>query len=371
MKKQLLMHITHDLAIGGLQQVIVTICKTIDRERFDVSVLCLRSLGELAPEIESMGIEVLSLPQRTKGPDYGSFLKVGKILRERKTEIIHTHNTQPLFDGTMGALMSGVKTVVHTDHGRGDEVGKRRWLFIEWLMSRFVYKFVAVSDFTAGSLRKSLKISPSKLLTIMNGIDGSKYQIDIDRQQFRLELGLPPEGPIIGLTVRLAEQKGISYLLKAMPEIVRVFPDITLVIAGQGALEEPLKKEAVSLGVDDHVRFIGPRLDVPRLLRLFDAYVLPSIWEGLPMVILEAMAAGCPVISTDVGGVSMAIKNGENGTLVESKNPEQIAQAVIALLSDNRLKTQYIQNSLNIFKNKFSAEIMTRQYERLYLRECG
>src|SRR5512139_4112376 len=144
MKKVRLMQITHDLAIGGLQQVIVNLCRTIDRERFDVSVLSLRHLGEFVPIVEKLGIEVVLLPQKQNSIDYLSFLKVAKILRAKKIDVIHTHNTQPLIDGTLGALLAGVKTIVHTDHSR-EFPDKRRYMFAEWLLSHFVYKMVGVS----------------------------------------------------------------------------------------------------------------------------------------------------------------------------------------------------------------------------------
>jgi len=113
-----LMQITHDLAIGGLQQVVVNICRTIDRQQFDISVLCLRKRGEFAPEVESLGVKVFCLPQKENATDYFSFLIVARILREQNVKVIHTHNTQPFFDGAMAGLISGVKTIVHTDHVR-------------------------------------------------------------------------------------------------------------------------------------------------------------------------------------------------------------------------------------------------------------
>ena len=144
------MQITHDLGIGGLPQIVVNICKTVDRDRFDLSVLCLRGLGEFVPEIEKLGIQVILLPQNV-GIDYLAFLKVAKILRDRKIDVIHTHNTQPLIDGTLGALLAGVKTIVHTDHSR-QFPDKRRYMFAEWLMSHFVYKMVGVSHPTSHDL---------------------------------------------------------------------------------------------------------------------------------------------------------------------------------------------------------------------------
>jgi len=367
-KKIKLMQITHDLAIGGLQQVVVNLCRKIDKSRFDVSVLCLRELGEFVPEIENLGIPVYLLPQKEHGTDYLAFLKVAEILKQENIEVIHTHNTQPFFDGTIGALLSGVKTIVHTDHAR-DFPDKRRYMIAEWLMSKFAYKVVGVSDHTSNNLVNYEKISRKKIVTIPNGIDGDRYQINIDRAKKIKELGITKNGPIIGLGVRLEEQKGIIYLLRALPIIKREIPGITLVVAGKGSLENYLKSEAKNLGIGDDVMFVGPRLDMPELLKLFDLYVLPSLWEGLPMVLLEAMAAGCPIIATNVGGNSSVITHGRNGSLISPCDPNNLASEITRILTDRKLKDSYIRQGYEIFNKKFSAEIMTKQYENLYLKK--
>jgi glycosyltransferase involved in cell wall biosynthesis len=346
----------------------VNICRTIDRERFDVSVLCLRNLGEFVPEVEKLGIEVILLPQKKQGVDYFSFLKVAKILREKKIDVIHTHNTQPLIDGTLGALLAGVKTIIHTDHSR-DFPDKRRYMFAEWLMSHFVHKMVGVSTPTSQDLMAYEKISPRKIVTVLNGIDASNFAVTVDKQKKRRELGITEAGPVIGLGVRLSIQKGITYLLQAMPDIIQRYPDITLLIAGEGDSEEDLKKEAAALGIQNHTRFIGPRLDMPEVLKVLDLYVLPSLWEGLPMVLLEAMAAGCPIVATDVGGNHMAITHGENGSLVESKNPGALAAEILRVLGDEQLRNRYVKRGLELFTTNFSAEAMTAQYENLYLEK--
>ena len=366
MKKNRLMIITHDLAIGGLQQVVVNICKTINRDRFDVFVLCLRALGEFVPEIEAMGIKVFFIPQK-KGTDYFSFLKVAKILKDQRIEIIHTHNTQPFVDGTMAALITGVKTIVHTDHARVFP-DKIRYMVAEWLMSLFAYKVIGVSDHTAQNLRKYLKISPKKIKTILNGIDPLKYKIQINIGKVKKDLGISSNGPIIGTMGRLVMEKGIPYLLKAMQRVIIEFPNIQLLIVGDGAIRPYLEKEAVDLGVHPNVIFTGSRLDVPELLNLFDLFALSSISEGLPMVLLEAMAAGCSIVATKVGGIPIAIKNGENGSLVSPKNSEKLASAIIALLKDKPLRDKYVANGHKIFKENYDARIMTKQYEQLYMR---
>jgi glycosyltransferase involved in cell wall biosynthesis len=360
-----LMIITHDLALGGLQQVIVNICKTIDRTRFDPQVLCLRTTGDYTPEIESLGIKVTLIPQKKKGADYFAFLKVARILKQEKIDVIHTHNTQPFMDGVLGAILARVKTRIHTDHAR-DFPDKRRYMFAEWFLSHFVSKVIAVSEHTAKNLMKYEKISPHKMAVIPNGIDGSKYAISIDKDKKRAEIGITDKGPIIGIGVRLCEQKGITYLLKAMPEIIKSFPDCTLIIAGRGPLENELKLEASNLGLSKNVKFLGMRLDIPELLQIMDCYVLPSLWEGMPMVLLEAMAAKCPIIATKVGGIPSVITSGENGLLVEPEDSKAISDAVMRVFKDVDLRNGITGKGFTFFAEKFDSRVMTTRYEELY-----
>jgi glycosyltransferase involved in cell wall biosynthesis len=366
--KKNLMLVTHDLAIGGLQQVVVNICRTINTDMFNVSVVCLRDTGPFAQEINELGIKVHVIPPKKGGVDYLSFIKLARLFQTESVEIIHTHNTQPFVDGTLAALMSGVKTIVHTDHAR-DFPDKYRYMAAEWIMSQFAYKVVGVSDHTAHNLIHYEKISPRKILVIPNGIDGSRFMIHVDSDRKKKSLGITNKGPILGLGVRLSEEKGVLYLLRAMPEIIGVFPDISLVIAGAGPSENELKQQTATLGINNHVLFIGPRLDIPEILQIFDLYVLPSTREGLPMVLLEAMAAGCPIVATDVGGNATAISHRFNGSLIKPKDPVALAQEIILVLSDQQLRRQYIHKSKEVFQNCFSAQTMTRAYERLYLRE--
>ncbi len=366
MEKIRLMQITHDLDIGGLQRIVVNICRNIDRDKFDVSVLCLRNLGDFVPDVEKLGIEVILLPQKQNGVDYFAFLKVADILRQRRIDVIHTHNTQPLIDGTLGALLAGVKRIVHTDHSRKFP-DKRRYMFAERVLSHFIFKVVGVSQATSNDLMKYEKIPPGKIMTILNGIDGAMYSKTIDRDKKKSELGIRGRGPVIGLASRLSEEKGVSYLLRAMPEIIQWYPDIALIIAGKGKCENELKKEAAHLGIENNTLFIGPRLDVPELLKVFDLFVLPSLREGLPTALLEAMAAGCAIVATDVGGNHTAVIHGENGSLVAPKDSKALAREIIRVLRDEHLRSNYISKGLELFSTKFSSETMTAQYQDLYM----
>lgn len=359
------MQITHDLAIGGLQQVVVNLCRTLDKDRFYITVLCLRTLGPLAGEIEKLGIKIILLPQKEIGTDYFSFLKVAKILRKERTHVIHTHNTQPLVDGTLGAIVSGGRQrIIHTDHAR-QFPDKKRYMLAEWCMSHFVHKMVGVSEQTTENLCKYEKIPRRKLTTIENGIDGSRFRIEIDKQAKRKELGLPPEGFVIGVISRLEKVKGITYLLQALPEISRLFSDLTLVIVGNGSELESLQQEAVRLGVEQHVVFAGARHDIPEIFQILDIYLLPSLSEGLPMGLLEAMASCCPVIASNVGGIPAAVTKGA-AMLVEPADPQGLSQAISKLLKTKSLRQTLSDSAQNIFQERYSAEIMAEKYMELY-----
>jgi glycosyltransferase involved in cell wall biosynthesis len=367
-KKIKVVQITHDLALGGLQRVIVNICRTIDKFKFDISVLCLRELGCFQKEIESLGVQVTLIPQKDHGADYLSFLKVASYLKKNKPDVIHTHNTQPFIDGSIAAFLTGGKRIIHTDHARSFP-DKWRYMFAEQVMSHFAHTVVGVSEHTSENLIKYEHISPSKIKTIPNGIDPSPFDLSFDKKNKRKELGISENGPILGVAVRLSEQKGISYLLKAMPGIIAEHPTVTLVIAGDGPLKHELINEANNLGIIKNVSFLGLRLDMAELLNIFDVYVMPSLWEGLPMVILEALAVGCPIVATDVGGIGSAVIDGSNGFLVESKNSSELENAIKTVLKNPDLQEKFSKYSKNLFYEKYDARIMTAAYESLYIEK--
>ena len=263
MRKKVL-QITHDLAIGGLQQVVVNLCRHIDRSIFDVSVVCLRDLGPLASQIQKLDIDVSLIPQVTK-TDYFVFLKLARIMREKKIDIVHTHNTQPFIDGTLASLLSGVKTVVHTDHSRTFP-DKRRYMIAERIMSFFAYKVVGVSDTVVNNLIHYEKISRAKILTIPNGINIVDHEMNNDRIGMRRELGLDNSSPILGIISSRCKVKGITYLLKAMYNIMMVYKNAKLLIVGDGPERSTLEQEAKALKIHDHVLFLGERTDVQQIL---------------------------------------------------------------------------------------------------------
>ena len=362
------MQIVPNLGLGGLERVVVTLCTALDSDRITPSVLCLRGRGMLADELTSRGIPVLEIDHVPDEPDYFAFRKVARVLREQAIDVIHTHNTQAFLDGTVGGLLAGTRTMVHTDHARSFP-DKLRYMAAEHVMSHFVHRVVGVSEHTTTNLHRYERIPRRKLTTIANGVDGARYDVRIDVAAKRRALGLPESGPVIGLGARFTDQKGIIYMLQALTILQRSFPDVSLVLAGEGPLEDDLRSASRELGIEAAVHFVGVRPDMAELLKVFDVYALPSVWEGLPMALLEALAAGCPIVATDVGGVPSAITHNETGLLVPPRDPGRLAAAIATVLTDASLRASLIGRGRRTFEERYSARAMARQYEALYFRE--
>ena len=361
------MQVTEDLGIGGMERVVVTLCALVDRERFEPSVVCLREGGMLAEELAAIGVPVHVLPWRQGKGSYGSFLRLARLLRRERIDVLHTHNTNAFLDGGLASVLARTPTLVHTDHAR-DFPDRIRYMVAEHVMSHRAYRVVGVSEHTTANLARYERIPHRKLVTIPNGIDERHFEVPVDSRAARAELGIAGDARVVGVAARLMPQKGIEYLLRALALMHARAPHVVVVIAGEGPLEPELRRAAVELGVGERVRFLGPRRDVPRLLSLFDVMALPSVWEGLPMVVLEAMAAGCPVVASGVGGVPTAIQHGVSGLLVPPRDPERLADALFALLDDDPWRRRLADEGRRIFRERFSATAMARAYERLYDR---
>lgn len=363
------LQISQDLGVGGLERVVASLCRTMDRAQFEPLALCLREKGAFADELEACGIPVLLLPQPARGVDRLSFLKTAAIIREQRIDVVHSHNTDAFINAGLGALLSGRRvTVVHTDHARPFP-DKRRYMVAEHLLSHVAHRVVGVSEHTTENLRRYEHIAERKLVTIRNGIEAARFDVPFDRAASRAALGIPAGAPLLGLGARLTDQKGVDVLLEAMPQVRAAVPDVQLVIAGDGPELGPLQARAQRLGLEGTVRFLGLRLDLPELTRTFDAFVIASRWEGLPMAMLEAMAARTPVVSTAVGGIPGVLHEGETGLLVPPLDPTALAGALVRICRDAALRARLATAARARFEEEFSAEVMTRRYEALYRGE--
>jgi glycosyltransferase involved in cell wall biosynthesis len=361
-----ILYVTSNLGIGGLEKVVVQLCKNLNRDVFSTAVCCLHFKGELAAELEKDNIPVFLLDSK-KRPDYFAFLKLVKVIDEFKPQVVHTHNINASIDGVIASILKSIPVIIHTDHARRFP-DKIRYMVAEWAVSHFMKRIIAVSEETKKSLIKYEKISGKKIDVINNGVNSVVLCKNTAKTiNIKTALNLESFQFLIGCIGRLEPEKGLIYLIRAMPEILRRFPNVALVAVGQGNQKNLLLMEAKKNGVEKNVFLIGPRLDVSDVLQIFDVYVLPSEREGLPLSLLEAMATERPIVATTVGGIPNAITNEIDGLLVSPKSPEQLAEKICFLLSDEKLRGNLGVNARIRFENNYTIDKMVGEYQEIYL----
>jgi glycosyltransferase involved in cell wall biosynthesis len=362
------MQIVHDLNFGGMQRVVVDLCLNVEPARFSMSVCCLEELGPNAKELEQRGIPVF-LVKKKPGLDWLLPLRLRKLFLKQKVQVVHTHGINPFFYGTIGAILAKVPVKIQTDHARGVFPVARKEMISEMVLSWFVDRIGAVSEGVKSDLVKYEHISPKKIKVIYNGIDESKFRVKIDQKKKREELGIDRDDKVIGIGVRLSEQKGIRYLIEAVSLVVKSFSNIKLLIIGDGEYRSNLENLALDYGIADKVIFTGFRNDIPELLQVIDIYVLPSFREGHPLVLLEAMAAGKPVVATDIPGNRETVEYGKTGMLVPTRNSEELAIALLKLLEDDEMRHKMGIMGHKRFGKLFIIDKMVKKYQDLYENE--
>ena len=365
-----ILFVTRGLSFGGLERVVINLCRYIDKDVFEPVVACLNRRGEQAFEIEEMGIRLYNVnPNPNKFSKYFTWFSLLKIIRKESIDIVHSHNTGPFLDARLALLFQKKKILFfHTDHARAFP-DQFRYMFAEFISSFRANKIVAVSYELKKQLIKHEKISPRKIEVILNGVaqpdkPSIEYLEHLKKKIFPRSFEF-----VIGLGVVLSDQKGIIHLIHAATKILQVYPDTGFLIAGDGPSRKYLEEKVAHLGLGDNFVFLGFRKDIPILLYLLDVYVFPSEWEGLPLAILEAMAAERCILSTDVGGIPLALTDSSTAVLVPPKRSDLLAKGAICLLANSQLRDKLANRAKQVFHQKFDVNVMVKSYEKLYLKD--
>ena len=366
------MHIVAALSYGGLERVVIDICKNLDPTRFEPIIVCTKNRGEFAGELEEAGIKVISFDNNSRPAwKYFSFLLLRRVIKEQCPDLVHTHNTDPFLDTTLALLTLGRRPVfLHTDHVR-QFPDKRRYMVAEFVASHVVDKIIAVSAELRKNLMKYQHIRGEKIGVISNGIDHHKY-LNTQQNPKMKQHGLDRFDHVIGSISVLRQQKGLKYLIAAAPAIIEQFPDVCFALVGDGPERELLEQQVTRLGVEENVLFFGFQQRVETYLRCFDIFAMPSLYEGLPLALLEAMAAGRCVVASAVGGIPDVVEDGENGLLLDADDLKRsLTNSITMLLADRQLRERLAENGYQTFMRRFSVDKMVSIYERLYETYLG
>lgn len=340
--------------------------------------------GSLAGSAADAGIPVRTLSglRREISPveDILTFWRLFWIIRAGGYQIVHTHISKSGVLGRLAARAAGVPGIVHTYHGDVFQSyfspGRSRLLLaFEQMAGAVSDRLIEVSAATMSRHLAYGIASSERFVLIPNGIDLSAWgRPRQEASALRARLGIPAEVPVIGTVAMLVPIKRLDVLLAAAERVATRRPDALFVIAGDGALRRTLEAQAAASGLSSRVRFLGLREDLPSLMSAFDILALSSDAEGCPTAPMEAMAAGRPVVATDVGGVSEVVDHGQTGLLVPRRDPDRLAEAILSLLDSPNRRAAMGTRGRQVVRERYSASAMVDRVDRLYrevLREKG
>ena len=300
-----------------------------------------------------------------------TFRKVSRIFRKSDFDILHTHGGTAGFWGRISSFFTG-KPIgrIHSYHGMHylskNYTFPRRLRMMDQLLLSLTDKVICVclSDYRKGL--ESGIVSKKKGVIIHNGIEKEKFHDVSRRAALRTSYGLDESVILFGNVGRLHVQKGQHYLLKAFQAVKSKYPNVHVWIIGEGELLCELIKLAHDLGIHDSVQFLGARTDIPEILSAMDIFVLPSLWEGQPIAIMEAGAAGKPVIATNIDGIADILIDGKNALLVPVKDSNALAAAMMRMVEDSGLRNHLSVSVKATVSDSFTVEKMAKKIGDLY-----
>jgi sugar transferase (PEP-CTERM/EpsH1 system associated) len=363
-------HVVLSMDCGGLEAVVLDLVREGGRLGQDVSVVCLDRPGVLAPRVEAQGARLACLG-KPPGIRPSTFHRLGALFRELRPDVVHTHQIGALFYAGPAARRCGVPVVVHTEHGKHYDRGRTRWL--GRLAACTASRFFCVSADIAASAAERRIVPRRKLHVVSNGIDIDRFRDRGDGEAVRAALGIPLGAPVIGTVGRLTEVKRQDLLIRAFGRLRARRDDAHLLLVGDGPWMGRLRELAAELGLAERVHFVGYQDRPAPYLRVMDVFVLSSRSEGMPLSVLEAWAAGLPVIGTRVGGLPELIDDGRTGLLVDFADEGALARAACDLIDDPGLAARLGEAGRDQVESRFSLRRMADEYHRHYheILGCG
>lgn len=363
-RKVNVLFLTTGLGIGGAEIVVRDLARALDRTRFNVSICCIKALGPIGRELQAEGIDISVLEADPEKTDYFSALKLRRLARQKQVDVIHSHTTHSLSVAALCRCVTPGVKVVHTFHFGNYPHKPAKTLLMEYLFSRLVDRLVAVGEVQRGQIKSTYRLSDSAIGTVRNGV-----QLPVPGAgdpTFRTRIGA--EGKVlVGTIATLIPQKGLADLLEVARRVRDVRDDVHFVLIGEGDLRGDLERIRRERGLEETVTLTGWVANAASVaLPSFDVYFQPSLWEAMSISILEAMAAGKPVVSTLVGEAPHLIEHGVDGLLFPPGDVESMAAAILDLAGDDVRRRTIGGSAARKVAERFTVAHMARAHEQLY-----
>lgn len=352
--------------VGGGESHVLSLVGELNKEQFEPVVLSFTD-GPMITRLREMGIKHYVIPS-LKPFDVSCWMQVKSLIQEEEIDLVHAHGSRAASNLFLPAKMSG-RPLMYTIHG---------WSFHN--DQPFLQKQLRIwsEKLLTGGMRANISVSASnrdtgvkyfrrfKSTVINNGIDLKRFDPAASLPDLRQELQIPASHTVAGFIARITVQKDPLNMIRAFKEVLSREREVTLLVVGEGDLLPETRALAEQEGIMEHVRFLPFRADVPALLKAIDIYCLPSLWEGLPIGLLEAMAMQKAVIVTAVDGSREIVQDGYNGLVVPARDPLELSAAIIRLHRDIPLRTALQQAAAATVNQHYCVDGMARQVETLY-----
>jgi len=364
-------YLAHAFMVGGAEEMVLNLVRHLPA-RFEPMVCCIHEAGPIGEEIGRTGtpLSVLGLTPGARRP--GDILRIARHLQRLQPQIVHTFLLTASLYGRFAAILARVPIVIGTEVNIYERKRPAHAL-AERLLMAGTDAVVASAESVRDFYIKQVHADRSKIDVIYNAVDFAQGKPSTPREDIRRTLGLPPDARVAGIIARLTEQKGHRYLFEALASQASL-ADVHLLVVGGGELRDLLQRAVVSTGLVSRVHFLGPRRDLGDLLAAMDVFVLPSLWEGLPLSMVLAMSAGVPVVATSVAGIPEVVEDGRTGLLVPPRDATALGAALARLFSDaafrGRIGAAARAHVLTRFGIEHYVDSVVALYERL-LREAA
>ena len=357
------MFLTTSMPVGGAEVLLADLVRGLDRNRVLPEICCLKEQGPLGEQLaEELPVHSGLLSSKY---DLRVLPRLIRLFRRRRVDAVVTVGAgDKMFWGRLAARLAGVPVVASALHSTGwpDSIGR-----LNRLLTPLTDAFIGVADAHAEHLANAERFPRERVATIYNGVDTNRFSPG-DGTTIRRELGIDTNAPAVGILAALRPEKNHELFLRGAAEISTKLPSCCFIVIGDGPCREPLESLTQELGIVDRVRFLGSRSDVPEILRALDVLALTSHNEASPVSILEALATGAPVVSSEVGSVPEVVVPGETGSLFQPGDQEAFVAATVSLLQDPDTRRRMGEEGRRRVCQRWSLEAMVSGYEELL---CG
>jgi glycosyltransferase involved in cell wall biosynthesis len=363
-------HLLHSLRMGGAEVLATRLARRLGSD-FRFVFACLEEVGTLGEELRAEGFPVEVLGRRP-GIDWRCSRRLSDYMGRERVDLLQTHQYTPFFYGGLARLLGRRPPILFTEHGRPfPDYPRPRRIVANRLMLRRRDRVVAVGEAVRQALIRNEGFPAARVEVIYNGADLSTFGAPGDRAAARKMMGVDDADLVILQVARLDPLKDHATAIRTVECVARARPDARLVLVGEGPEEGMIRGLARERGIEAHVRLLGLRTDVDRLLPGADLFLLTSVTEGIPVTLIEAMAAGLPIVGTRVGGMGEVVEEGLNGLLAPSGDGAGLAEAVLRLAGDPELRGRMGRHGKGRAEEMFTESRMHDGYRRLYEEILG